>query len=228
MKKSVLTLFIAISILLVQAQDVEIQFGNITPSGASFDVEVLIKSTVSLSASQITIEGGIVRAASGGIASKAGWFLQTDSSAGTITSGSMSIQTLAPCDTILYHVLLGTNSSPENICITMLKFGSAGGTVTAENGNDSCITITGLTPEKINKPKFDVFPNPSTQGVFVIDQGMNINSIEVYDVLGNVVVRETNIVGDKVQVDLQDQQRGIYLLRINGEKESSVKRIIYN
>lgn len=63
---------------------------------------------------------------------------------------------------------------------------------------------------------FSVYPNPST-GIFTLNLPASGSTVEVYDVLGNVIssVKYTN--AGTVQLDLSAQAEGVYFIRVNGQ-----------
>jgi hypothetical protein len=72
---------------------------------------------------------------------------------------------------------------------------------------------------------FSVYPNPSN-GTFTISAASAINTIEIYNVLGEMIYTETTAAVDNKQVNLSGQPSGIYLVNVllaNGKR--SVSRI---
>jgi hypothetical protein len=57
-----------------------------------------------------------------------------------------------------------------------------------------------------------VFPNPSS-GVFNI-LGQDLKYAEVYNAIGNKIKNINNIVSESFVVDISDNQKGIYFIRI--------------
>jgi uncharacterized repeat protein (TIGR01451 family) len=58
---------------------------------------------------------------------------------------------------------------------------------------------------------FSLFPNPST-GVFTFKDTKNLNSVEVYSVLGEKILSQTN----QKTINLSGFSKGVYFARING------------
>jgi len=80
------------------------------------------------------------------------------------------------------------------------------------------------TNVKTQKPNnISIYPNPST-GQFTIN-GKDIQEIEIFDVTGktvfNVIASET-----KQSIDLRDNSKGIYFVKLTTLKEVVVKKII--
>lgn len=84
---------------------------------------------------------------------------------------------------------------------------------------------TGILGETTTASSISVFPNPSN-GTFTISAASPINTIEIYNVLGEIVYTETTAATDNKQVNLAAQPAGIYLVQVllaNGKR--SVSRI---
>jgi hypothetical protein len=79
----------------------------------------------------------------------------------------------------------------------------------------SDVSISGV------KQKVSVFPNPTT-GMLEI-KGDRINSVEIRNMLGNLLFTGTDL-----SIDLSDQLNGIYLLVVNTESGRICKKIIKN
>ncbi|MCB9260759.1 MAG: T9SS type A sorting domain-containing protein [Flavobacteriales bacterium] len=69
-----------------------------------------------------------------------------------------------------------------------------------------------------------VFPNP-TEGVVYIESVENLTSIRVFDIQGNVVSK-TSANGLNAIVSLENLASGMYLIEINAEKSSALKRVV--
>jgi uncharacterized repeat protein (TIGR01451 family) len=61
-----------------------------------------------------------------------------------------------------------------------------------------------------NELNFDILPNPSS-GIFIIKDNKYVNTIEVFNLMGELMVKE----GNSKQINLQALPNGIYLVRIN-------------
>ena len=88
--------------------------------------------------------------------------------------------------------------------------------------------FSGTVPIGINEgaaeiSSVSVFPNPSN-GTFTISAASPINTIEIYNVLGEIVYTETAAATDNKQVNLSGQPAGIYLVQVllaNGKRSVS-------
>jgi len=76
--------------------------------------------------------------------------------------------------------------------------------------------------------QLEIFPNPSTNGVFEIKGIANehINQIIVVDVLGKMVFSELNFLSSTIDLSLLNS--GIYYLQINTAESTILKKIIIN
>ena len=71
-----------------------------------------------------------------------------------------------------------------------------------------CIPV-GIEVELDNMPEITIYPNPSN-GTFTIENATSIQTLEIYNVNGQKVQVELF----NNQLDLTDQPKGIYLLRV--------------
>jgi hypothetical protein len=81
-------------------------------------------------------------------------------------------------------------------------------TNTTENNFEETQNISRLTS---SENSFSLFPNPST-GVFTFKDTKNINSVEVYSILGEKILSQTN----QRTINLNGFSKGVYFARVNG------------
>jgi hypothetical protein len=87
--------------------------------------------------------------------------------------------------------------------------------------------------EKIQGPKFTIYPNPTT-GIFTISDNSSVNGngmIRIYDQTGKVVAEDHMNNGSAVnetRIDLSGQAKGIYYVELtqDGKKGSTVKIVV--
>lgn len=123
--------------------------------------------------------------------------------------------------------------TPESVVIR------CGSTVTLNNGctraftnavnNFSMIVSAsaslGITSNAV--AKLQVYPNPVT-GILTISAGTSMRKVSLIDLSGRIV-KDAVIGGvSNYAFDVSDIAKGNYLLRVDGEKESTVKKIIKN
>jgi len=121
---------------------------------------------------------------------------------------------------------------------TVRNWGSNGagelGNATSVNSNVP-VQPTGLCPvlnevNEITEETFlSIFPNPSI-GIFSVTGTEEITSIEIYNVLGELIspLSLRRGVGGEVEINLSAQPKGIYFVKVqSGEKISTQKIVIY-
>jgi hypothetical protein len=75
--------------------------------------------------------------------------------------------------------------------------------------------------------KLSVYPNPATDQVTIMLDGIAIQSVEVLDMLGRrVLLQEYKAGTNKTMTDLSNVSKGTYILRINTKDQGSVYRKI--
>ncbi|MEO6348998.1 MAG: CotH kinase family protein, partial [Aquaticitalea sp.] len=83
----------------------------------------------------------------------------------------------------------------------------------------------GIDEPDTNVSVTKIFPNPSKGLVFIENKSMPIKKVQVYDLLGRLVLT-TNGRSNKIQLDLSKQRSNIYILKITLEDDSSlVKKV---
>lgn len=80
-------------------------------------------------------------------------------------------------------------------------------------------TVTGINPEVTVSNTIVIYPNPGT-GVFTI-LGENIKSVNVIDLSGKLIYKGTSPV-----FNITDQPKGIYLVAVQTDKETVVRKIV--
>ncbi len=88
-----------------------------------------------------------------------------------------------------------------------------------------------LTPDtdKSDKAFFRVYPNPTT-GDFTVEitagYADSTYTIEVYGMRGEVIIRNDQLTGWQQHLSLQEQQTGLYMIRVQRGEQMGVERII--
>jgi hypothetical protein len=85
--------------------------------------------------------------------------------------------------------------------------------------NQNCITARAdrfanfatTNAVKNEEENFSVYPNPST-GIFTFKDTKNLNSVEVYSILGEKILTQTN----QRTINLNGFSKGVYFARVNG------------
>lgn len=90
------------------------------------------------------------------------------------------------------------------------------------------ILITGTLSDNIeeyNNLEFNVYPNPG-YGIYQISNPQNQNfELRVYNILGKQIM-ETMITNDHYTLDIQDYDRGVYLLEITSNQQKKTLSLI--
>jgi uncharacterized repeat protein (TIGR01451 family) len=81
-------------------------------------------------------------------------------------------------------------------------------TNTTENNFEFPVSVSSIAS---SENKYSVYPNPSS-GVFTFKDTKNLNSVEVYNVLGEKILNQTN----QKTINLSGFSKGIYFARVNG------------
>lgn len=101
-----------------------------------------------------------------------------------------------------------------NITYTFTDQNGCTGTATTPIAVSACVGI-----EETNATGFTMYPNPTT-GVLNFNLTEN-SSVEVFDVLGNVVAAKQFTTGNAT-LDLSNQPNGVYFVRVNGANAQRV------
>ena len=145
---------------------------------------------------------------------------------GTIQKGATSLQLsffnpLLEWDTLPPVIQrLDENGNP--------LFGQSGNPILDGNwstlGWHNCMCNPTWSVAEISDIKFDIFPNPSENGIFQVSSPSDIQTVTVYNSVGQVVKTITNA-GKEVTVKLNDVH-GVYLVKIDTGNGVATKRII--
>lgn len=72
-----------------------------------------------------------------------------------------------------------------------------------------------------------IFPNPTVSEVnLVAAKNDYIKSVELYNMSGNLILNKTQINNSKITLDMNPQMTGVYLLKIQTEKGTIIKKLI--
>ena len=86
-----------------------------------------------------------------------------------------------------------------------------------------------LKKENLSEEFFSVFPNPNP-GIFNVElYNKNINNftIEVTDIMGIRVYFRDNVSPGTMQIDIKDQAKGIYFVKIRAVDKTYIKKVVY-
>ncbi len=89
---------------------------------------------------------------------------------------------------------------------------------------DASDIIAGVN-EIISKDTFRIFPVPANEKISIIS-GSPIISIELFNVIGELVYNKTCFSKKKISFDVTDFETGVYMLKVNYNKTSSVYKVV--
>ena len=119
------------------------------------------------------------------------------------------------------------STDPENDNFVFVVDDSEGGWIGLTNFDIEVDLLNNNTEEELFDYQVEIFPNPSN-GQFLVDVanvgGKSIN-VEIVNILGQVVVRQTRVGGDKMEFDLSNQASGTYFVRLDIEGNSTVHKV---
>lgn len=100
------------------------------------------------------------------------------------------------------------------------------GTTTSPSTTNSCFNYTDVDENLLGSADFSIFPNP-TEGKFVIKTNNGINGIEIFNVLGENIYKNSDCRQSKfIEIDLSDYSKGIYFVKIIDEKKIFTQKIV--
>ncbi|MEI6487325.1 MAG: T9SS type A sorting domain-containing protein [Bacteroidota bacterium] len=121
---------------------------------------------------------------------------------------------------------LGTNQSDtvsQSGIYTVSVANSYGCTAVSANYNFVYVGIN----EASSNSLVSVYPNPSTDGLLVIDLGTtsSTTSITVFDIVGKAILSEEIAKGGKHTIDLSAQANGSYFISIKNDKSNTTQKV---
>jgi len=117
--------------------------------------------------------------------------------------------------------------------LTAKKVGSVTVTATAKDGSDNFgqAKITVVSVSATSNPttsSLKVFPNPANNGTVNLqyDNSSNITSYSLVDILGKEELKGTFT--NQITLDLRNCKQGIYLIKVENDGKSEVKKLLVN
>ena len=71
----------------------------------------------------------------------------------------------------------------------------------------------------------NIYPNPATNNITIENTNFMINSIEIYNITGQIV-RDENINSMRKDIDISDLDKGIYIVEVNTSQTSIRRKLI--
>jgi hypothetical protein len=101
--------------------------------------------------------------------------------------------------------------------------------VVSKNGctdTSACQMINNVGISTNEFGNISIYPNP-TNGLFTIDMGSYDEAVNytVSSIDGRVVTQKLNVTDNKITIDLGNESKGVYLLKLHNHKSSSVFRV---
>ncbi len=75
---------------------------------------------------------------------------------------------------------------------------------------------------------FKLYPNPSTGKILIESKNGTISTIEIYDIRGQLIFKNSYGLENNIQIDISDKPNGIYFIKIISSNNTDVKKIIKN
>lgn len=115
--------------------------------------------------------------------------------------------------------LLGSNSSSVRTVPESWE-GSELNHIGSPNPTQNTLSISQFDAEN----SLTIYPNPASDKLIIKSQNFEINTVELYSVLGKRVLKQNNLVDDILNISTLPT--GVYLLKVTANNTSITKRII--
>jgi len=127
------------------------------------------------------------------------------------------------CDSNFMAISGATNQS-----YTAITNGSYA-VVVSKNGctdTSACQMISNVGIANVGFGNISIYPNP-TNGLVTIDMGSYNEAFNytITSIDGRVVTQKSNVTDNKITIDLGNESKGVYLLKLHNHKSSSVFRV---
>ncbi|WP_430410202.1 T9SS type A sorting domain-containing protein [Kordia sp.] len=73
---------------------------------------------------------------------------------------------------------------------------------------------------------FKLYPNPATDVITIQSGDVNVSGIEIYDILGKNVMKQSNFTNTSTTVNVSELKSGVYFVKIYANTSSLTKKII--
>ena len=92
------------------------------------------------------------------------------------------------------------------------------------NTTYACPDFTIIEEMSANSLEINIYPNPASNNLN-IECGERINNLELYDAIGRMLIRKTNVL-DNVSIDVSNLESGMYILKIRTSNGSGEYKVI--
>lgn len=116
-------------------------------------------------------------------------------------------------------VMAGVSVNPDPFIVTV-EWDSLPKDTWTGLGSHTCDCLLGVN-ELNSNVSFVVYPNPTNEGQFAVNASENIEQVEVINMVGQVVLSETNaVLSKKIQLDSSKLNNGMYAVKIRFSNNS--------
>jgi hypothetical protein len=116
-------------------------------------------------------------------------------------------------------VMTGVSVNPDPFIVTV-EWDSLPKDTWTGLGSHTCDCLLGVN-ELNSNVSFVVYPNPTNEGQFAVNASENIEQVEVINMVGQVVLSETNtVLSKKIQLDSSKLNKGMYAVKIRFSNNS--------
>jgi hypothetical protein len=129
---------------------------------------------------------------------------------------------------VQYRIKRTNNNTPgtqiKNTAYIYFDFNEPVVTNTAINTIE---TITGIKSNFNSNDEWNVYPNPSTGALYIVNSSTvkEASQVQILNAIGQTVLDET-ITSNYKNIDLSKLNNGVYFVKITSDKNSTVKRIV--
>ena len=131
---------------------------------------------------------------------------------------------------IQYRIKRNSNNTPgtqiKNTAYIYFDFNEPVVTNTAINTIE---TITGIKSSFNSNDEWNVYPNPSTGALYIVNSSVSkeASQVQVLNAIGQTVLEE-NITSNYKNIDLSELTNGVYFVKIVSDKQSVIKRVVFS
>jgi hypothetical protein len=116
-------------------------------------------------------------------------------------------------------VMTGVSVNPDPFIVTV-EWDSLPKDTWTGLGSHTCDCLLGVN-ELNSNVSFVVYPNPTNEGQFAVNASENIEQVEVINMVGQVVLSQTNtVLSKKIQLDSSKLNNGMYAVKIRFSNNS--------
>jgi hypothetical protein len=90
--------------------------------------------------------------------------------------------------------------------------------------NPGCNSSLGVTTIHLDEPKFEIYPNPTTDFIDIATDYKNC-WFTIFDVTGKLVLKE-KIIQNKTRINLSNYSNGLYFIQLQTENKMRVKKFV--